>query len=73
MSGDVSTSIGTVDPGEALAVGIGALLVLVGIATIVGMAWQYRSGGIVLGVFQTLGGLATVGIGAGLAWLAVRA
>lgn len=54
---------------EPLGIGFGALLVLVGLATIVGTPWAYKSGGILLTLGQVLGGIAAVAIGAGLAWL----
>lgn len=57
------------DPLEPLGVGVGVLLVLVGIATIVGTPWAYKSGSVAVLVGQVLGALAAVGIGAGLAWL----
>ena len=55
---------------EPLGVGIGALLVLVGLATIVGTPWAYKSSGALLLVGQGLGAVAAIAIGAGLAWLA---
>ncbi|NEU58583.1 hypothetical protein [Halorussus sp. MSC15.2] len=55
---------------EPLGIGFGALLVLVGLATIVGTPWAYKSGGILLMVGQGLGAVAAIAIGAGLAWLA---
>lgn len=55
---------------EPLAVGLGVLLVLVGIATIVGTPWAYKSGDLLVMIGQALGGVAAIAIGAGLAWLA---
>jgi hypothetical protein len=60
----------TSDNLEPLGVGFGALLVLVGLATLVGTPWAYKSGGLLLTLGQALGAVAAVGIGAGLAWLA---
>ncbi|MCG1004565.1 MULTISPECIES: hypothetical protein [Halobacterium] len=48
---------------------VGVFVALVGIATLVGMPWQYTNSGVVT-VLQALGALGAVGIGAGLAWLA---
>lgn len=55
---------------EPLGIGVGALLVLVGIATLFGTPWAHKSGGLLLGIGQLLGALAAIGIGAGLAWIA---
>ena len=60
----------TADTLEPLGIGFGAFLVLVGIATIVGTPWAYKSGGALLLIGQVLGALAAVAIGAGLAWIA---
>lgn len=60
----------TVDRLEPLGVGVGALLVLIGITTIVGTPWAYKSGGILLMFGQAFGALAAIALGAGLAWLA---
>lgn len=57
------------DPLEPLGVLIGALLVLVGIGTLVGTPWAYRSGDLLVTVGQILGALGAIGIGAFLAWL----
>lgn len=56
------------DPLSPLGVGVGVLLVLVGIATLLGTPWAYQSG-IVVAIGQILGALAAIAIGAGLAWL----
>lgn len=55
---------------EPLGLGFGALLVLVGLATIAGTPWAYKSGGGLVMVGQVLGALAAIAIGVGLAWLA---
>ena len=55
---------------EPLGIGVGVLLVLVGLATIVGTPWAYKSGGVLLMIGQGLGAVAAIAIGAGLAWVA---
>jgi hypothetical protein len=60
----------TTDRVEPLGIGVGVLLVLVGIATIVGTPWAHKSGGALLMLGQALGAVATIAVGAGLAWLA---
>jgi hypothetical protein len=60
----------TTDRLEPLGIGVGVLLVLVGIATIVGTPWAHKSGGALLMLGQALGAVATIAVGAGLAWLA---
>lgn len=55
---------------EPLGIGFGALLVLVGIATVVGTPWAYKTGEVFLMVGQALGAVAAIAVGAGLAWLA---
>lgn len=52
---------------EPLGTGAGVLLVLIGIATIVGMPWEIKD--IAPAVVQVLGALGTIGIGAALVWL----
>jgi hypothetical protein len=59
----------TSDRLEPLGIGFGVLLVLIGIATIVGTPWAYKSGGALLMLGQALGAVAAIAIGAGLAWL----
>lgn len=53
---------------EPLGIGVGALLVLVGVGTLVGQPWATlnSTGALVL---QLLGILALFAVGAGLAWL----
>ncbi|WP_433625885.1 hypothetical protein [Halomicrococcus sp. NG-SE-24] len=51
---------------------VGVFLALVGIATLVGTPWAYKSGSLVLAAGQIFGALAAVGVGAGLAWLATQ-
>lgn len=55
---------------EPLGIGFGVLLVLVGIATVVGTPWAYKTGEVFLMVGQALGAVAAIAVGAGLAWLA---
>lgn len=57
------------DPLEPIGIAAGVLLVLVGIATLVGTPWAFKGGGIVA-VGQILGAVSAVAIGAALAWLA---
>lgn len=57
------------DPLEPLGLVMGTLLVLVGIATLLGTPWAYKSGSALVMVGQALGALGAIGIGAGLAWL----
>lgn len=47
---------------------VGVFVALVGLGTLVGMPWQYSNSTSVT-VFQVLGALATIGVGAGLVWL----
>lgn len=54
---------------ELVGVAVGAALVLIGLATLLGTPWTH-GGGIAVAVLQIVGSLATVGIGAGLVWLA---
>ena len=54
---------------EPLGIGFSVLLVLVGLATIVGTPWAHKSGGALLMVGQSLGAVAAIAIGAGLAWV----
>ncbi|WP_276299516.1 hypothetical protein [Halorussus lipolyticus] len=60
----------TADRLEPLGIGFGVLLVLVGVMTIAGTPWAYKSGGALLMVGQMLGAVAAIAVGAGLAWLA---
>ena len=59
----------TSDRLESLGLGVGVLLVLVGIATLVGTPWAYKSGGVLVTIGQIVGALSAVAIGAGLAWI----
>lgn len=64
-----------VDTGEKTAIvvaGLGAFVALAGAATLIGMPWQYLSGGPLLAAVRILGTLLTVGVGVGVAWLALR-
>ena len=56
------------DPLSPLGVGVGVLLVLVGLATLAGTPWAYKSSALVM-VGQIIGALSAIAIGAGLAWL----
>lgn len=56
---------------EPLGVGVGALLVLIGLTTLVGTPWTAKPG-VLVAVGQILGAVATVTVGVGLAWLARR-
>ncbi|WP_458187780.1 hypothetical protein [Haladaptatus sp. NG-WS-4] len=60
------------DPLEPLGIAFGVFLVLVGVATLVGMPWANKSGSALLMLGQIVGALSAVGIGAALAWV-VRA
>ncbi|WP_158058491.1 hypothetical protein [Halorussus halophilus] len=60
----------TSDRLQPLGLGVGVLLVLVGIATLVGTPWAQKSGGALVMVGQIVGALSAVAIGAGLAWIA---
>ena len=65
-------NLNDVTPQRAAAVGLGVYVALAGLATIVGMPWQYLSGGIVLAALRVVGALlATVG-GAALTWATIR-
>lgn len=55
---------------EPLGTAVGALLVLIGIATVVGTPWAYKSGSVVVAAGQIVGAVAAVAIGLGLVWLA---
>ena len=55
---------------EPLGTAFGALLVLIGIATVIGTPWAYKSGSVVVAAGQIVGALAAVAIGVGLVWLA---
>jgi hypothetical protein len=59
----------TADRLESFGIAFGALLVLVGLATIVGTPWADKSGGALVMVGQALGAIGAIAIGAGLAWL----
>lgn len=52
-------------------VAVGVFVVLVGVATLVGMPWRYTAAGAVGMVVQIVGSVGAIGIGAGLAWLGV--
>jgi hypothetical protein len=53
---------------DVLGILVGAFVALVGLGTLVGMPWQHSSSSVTV-VLQILGALATVALGAGLAWL----
>jgi hypothetical protein len=52
---------------EPVGIAVGALLVLVGVATVLGMPWGVKPVGPAL--VQVLGALATAAIGAGLVYI----
>lgn len=56
------------EPLEPLGTAFGVLLVLVGLATLVGTPWAYKSS-LPVTIGQVFGALAAIGIGAGLVWL----
>jgi hypothetical protein len=56
------------DTFEPLGTAVGALLVLIGLGTIIGMPWA-TNGDLAASIVQLLGILGTIGIGAGLVWL----
>ncbi|WP_435159306.1 hypothetical protein [Haladaptatus sp. DFWS20] len=57
------------DPLEPLGIAMGVLLVLIGIATLIGTPWADKSGSALVMLGQILGALSAVGIGAALAWV----
>jgi len=56
---------------SVIGTGVGVYLALAGLATLVGMPWQYGSSGLAT-AGQIVGSLALVGLGIGLAWLVTR-
>lgn len=54
---------------EALGLAVGAYLVLVGLATLVGMPWTNKPGGAAVAAANVGGAVAAVAVGVGLAWL----
>ncbi len=54
---------------EPLGIAFGVLLVLIGIGTLVGTPWAYKSGSALLMLGQILGAVAAIGIGGALAWI----
>jgi len=63
----------SLDPTAGIAVMLGLFVVLAGVATVVGMPWQYLNGGLALTALRVLGALLAVAIGASLVRLAVDA
>ena len=63
-------NLGTTDRLEPLGIAFGALLVLVGIGTLIGTPWAYKSGSAAVAAGQIFGAVAAVGIGLALVWLA---
>ena len=57
---------------RTVAVGLGAYIALAGLATIVGMPWQYLGGGVVLAAIRALGALLAVAGGAAVVWATMR-
>jgi hypothetical protein len=59
------------DKMRVLGVGLGAFILLAGLATLVGMPWRHI-GGLGVAVLRALGAIVSLGVGAGLVWLAMR-
>jgi hypothetical protein len=57
-------------PLEPIGIAFGALLVLIGIGTLVGTPWAHKSGSALLMLGQIFGAVAAIGIGGALAWVA---
>jgi hypothetical protein len=53
---------------EAVGTAVGVLLVLVGLATVVGAPWATKTSA-AAAALQVVGALATAAVGAGLVWL----
>jgi len=58
------------NPKVIVGVALGVFLALAGLATLVGMPWNYV-GGLGVAALRALGALLAVGVGGGLAWLAL--
>jgi hypothetical protein len=58
---------------EVVAAGLGAFVVLAGAATLIGMPWQYQTEGPLLAIGRILGAVLSLGVGLGIAWIALRA
>ncbi|MFC7203026.1 hypothetical protein ACFQJC_05840 [Haloferax namakaokahaiae] len=54
---------------ELLTLAVGVFLVLVGIASLVGMQWRYSGGGVAVDALQILAAVVTIALGGALAWL----
>lgn len=63
-------AVRTIDSTTGLGVALGTYIVLAGAATLAGMPWQY-TGGPGIAAVRILGALLAVGVGVGLAWLAL--
>jgi hypothetical protein len=59
----------TADRLEPLGTALGVLLVLIGLATVVGTPWAYKSGDVLVMLGQLLGAVGAIAVGAGLVWL----
>lgn len=59
------------DKKRVLGVALGAFVLLASLATLVGMPWRHV-GGLGLAFLRALGALLSLGVGAGLLWLATR-
>lgn len=62
------SALGLDDTLEALGLATAAFLVVVGLATLVGMPWT--TGGLLPGLTQSLGAVFAVVVGAAIAWIA---
>ena len=58
--------------GRLAGVGLGGYIALAGLATLVGMPWQYASGGAALAALRILGSVIAIVGGAALVWVAVN-
>jgi hypothetical protein len=59
----------TADRLEPLGTALGVLLVLIGLATVVGTPWAYQSGVVLVTLGPLLGAVGAIAVGAGLVWL----
>ncbi len=54
---------------EGVGLAVAAFLVLAGLATLVGMPWVQKSGGLPVAAANVAGAVGAIGIGAALGWL----
>lgn len=54
---------------EGIGIAAGAFLVLAGLATLVGMPWVNKGGGLPVAAANAAGAVGAVAIGAAIAWL----